>query len=258
MIPNWSFLLSSIRYVNKLPFDIPSDQRCKTYIFADDTAITAMYKSPRYIVLCLQRFINSIEKWLSDWRIAINPSKTEAIYFTKTRLREPVTKVKVKNLNIDWGLNARYLGLHFNRKLSWNGHIILALKKANNQLGALYCLLNHKSKLNTSTKINIYKSMLRPILLYGASTWCNTHKTNFKKLQTFQNKILRIINHAPRYTPIRVLHRDMQLPTIKEFLMKNTIKYFDRTNVSTNPLIRHSHVNSNLNDTYKLPKDFIR
>ena len=50
-----------------------------------------------------------------------------------------------------------------------------------------------KSKqLKRKIKLTIYKTIIRPVLLYGSETWTLT-KTDTNKLRTFENKALRKI-----------------------------------------------------------------
>jgi hypothetical protein len=55
-----------------------------------------------------------------------------------------------------------------------------------------------KSKqLKRKIKLTTYKTMIRPVLLYGSQTWTLT-KTDENKLRTFENKALRK-THGPLY-----------------------------------------------------------
>jgi hypothetical protein len=41
-------------------------------LYADDTAITATSRKPTLLVSYLESYLNDLQRWLSDWRIAIN------------------------------------------------------------------------------------------------------------------------------------------------------------------------------------------
>lgn len=242
---------------NLYTHDFPKFNLCKSYIFADDTAITASSRSPRIIVSRLTRYISLIEQWLSDWQIKVNPDKTVAIFFTKSKSRHPVTKVKVAGQIINWAENIKYLGLTFNRTLNWANNTDLIILRANKSLGAIYPLINYRSKLDVKTKINLYKSIIRPVLTYGAATWCLSLLKKHNKLQIFQNKILRIILKSPRYVPIRLIHREAEMPTLVEFLKKIITDYYKRADLSRNHHILDSHVRADINKTYKYPRDWL-
>lgn len=238
--------------------DIPKFNLNNLYLFADDTAITATSKNPRFVVSRLQRNVNSLEKWLADWRIQLNSAKTQAIYFSKTRVKFPESKVLIGNQRIEWSNHIKYLGLIFDKKLTWNANTKAVLAKTNKQYGAIYPLLNKNSKINLRTKTNIYKSLLRPVLTYGAPSWCTASKTHLIKIQRMQNKILKTIANTPRHALNRVLHNDLEIPTINNFFDKIITNYYKRVDASTNPLVSNSYSLSNPRDCYKLPKDWTR
>ena len=50
-------------------------------LYADDTAIIAMSHKPTLPVSYLGSYLNDLQRWLSEWRIAINVSKSTALIF---------------------------------------------------------------------------------------------------------------------------------------------------------------------------------
>lgn len=61
--------------------------------------------------------------------------------------------------------NTKYLGIHFNKtKWNWAQHIHNI--KLNTRLRSLKYILNIKSKLTLQTKVNLYKTLFKPIWLY--------------------------------------------------------------------------------------------
>jgi retron-type reverse transcriptase len=71
-------------YVN----DMPSLSRhVELTLYADDRAIITTYRQPTLIVKYLDIYLRDLERWLSEWRIAINVSKSSAMLFAKARRR---------------------------------------------------------------------------------------------------------------------------------------------------------------------------
>jgi hypothetical protein len=79
----------------------------------------------------------------------------------------------------------------------------------------MYWLHQCKSKLSTSNKLLIYKTILKPIWTYGIQLWVTASTYNIKILERFQSKALHMIVDAPWYVP-NVIQRDLQIPTVKE------------------------------------------
>jgi hypothetical protein len=73
-------------YVNDMPS--PS-HHVELALYADDTAVIATSRQPALLVKYLETYLSYLERWLSEWRIAINVSKSSAMHFAKTERRVP-------------------------------------------------------------------------------------------------------------------------------------------------------------------------
>jgi hypothetical protein len=65
----------------------------------------------------------------------------------------------------------------------------------------MYWLLGRKSKLSTSNKLLIYKTILKPIRTYGIKLWGTASTSNIEILERFQSKALHMLVDAPWYVP---------------------------------------------------------
>ena len=73
------------------------------------------------LVSYLEFYLNELQRWLSDWRIAINVSKRNAIIFARAGRRfiqpRPVT---LFGEPIEWFDTTRYLGVTLDRRFIWS------------------------------------------------------------------------------------------------------------------------------------------
>jgi hypothetical protein len=72
--------------------DIPTPSRhVQLAQYSDDTALAATSRSPSLLVGYLEEYLGRLERWLRDWRIAINVSKSTAVLFVKAgrRIQKP-------------------------------------------------------------------------------------------------------------------------------------------------------------------------
>jgi hypothetical protein len=106
-----------------------------------------------------------------------------------------------------------------------------------NTLTNMYWLLGRKSKLSTSNKLLIYKTILRPIWTYGIQLWGTASTSNIEILERFQSKALRMIVDAPWYLPNTVIRRDLQTPTVKEEIRRYSSQYSASLSTHPNELI---------------------
>ena len=79
-------------YVN----DMPSPSYfVELTLYADETSIIAMSRKPTLLVSYLESYLNDLQRWLIEWIIAINVSKSSAIIFARAGRRfiqpRPVT-----------------------------------------------------------------------------------------------------------------------------------------------------------------------
>jgi len=71
-------------YVNDMP--IPS-HHVELALYVDDTAVIATSRKPTLLVSYLESYLNDLQRWLSEWRIAIYVSKSTAIIFARAGRR---------------------------------------------------------------------------------------------------------------------------------------------------------------------------
>jgi len=73
----------------------------------------------------------------------------------------------------------------------------------------------HILLLTISNKILLYKLLLCSMITYAAPVWSSTSLTNYRHLQVYQSKCLRVTGDFPRRTPISNLHTYLQMIPIR-------------------------------------------
>jgi hypothetical protein len=73
----------------------------------------------------------------------------------------------------------------------------------------MYWLFGHRSKLPTSNKLLIYKTIIKQIWTYGIQLWCTASTSKIQIIEHFQSKALRMIVDTPWYVPNTVIRRDL-------------------------------------------------
>lgn len=206
--------------------DLPTNTNVAIATFADDTAVLAISNDPTMASQHLQNNLNLIQKWLKAWRIKANEAKSIQVTFTtRTKTCPPVY---LNEIQIPQANDAKYLGMHLDRRLNWRKHIFSKRKQLGLKLSKMYWLVGRKSQLSLENKLLIYKTILKPIWTYGIQLWGTASNSNIEILQRFQSKVLRIITDAPWYVTNEILHRDLKVPTVKETTKEYCLKYRDR------------------------------
>jgi hypothetical protein len=132
-----------------------------TATFADDTAVLTTDSDTAIVPHKLQTGLLAIQKWLKTWRMKANGTKSTHITFT-TR-RETCRPVHINNIQLPQAEEIKYLGLHLDCRLTWCNHIFAKCKRLSITLTKTYWLLGRQSKLTTSSKLLVYKVVLKPI-----------------------------------------------------------------------------------------------
>ena len=96
-------------YVNNMPL---TSHHVKLARYADDTTIIATSHKPMLLVSYLESYLNDLQRWLSEWRIAINVSKSTAMIFARTgRCFIQPRPLTLFGEPVQWVNTARYLGV---------------------------------------------------------------------------------------------------------------------------------------------------
>ena len=174
---------------------MPTNYHIHTSTFADDTAFLSIHKDPKIASHHLQSHIYILEKWLSKWKIKVNPSKCAQVTFTLRRGNCP--NVTINNTHVPEQTHIKYLGIHLDRRLTWSQHIESKSTHLKLKTVQLLWLLNSNSALNLDYKVLLYKAIIKPIWTYGIQLWGTASSSNVEKLQRRQSKILRLITGSP-------------------------------------------------------------
>ena len=185
--------------------------------------------------------------------------KTEAIVFRKYR-REVEAPIKIQNQIIPYNSSVKYLGLTLDSKLTFRQHTSKILNKSSFMLSVLYPFFKSHT-LFQRIKVILYMAIIRSMLLYGCEAWSILADTHKRKFQVMQNKCLRIIFNAPRYTRNSDLHNLANLPYIEDLIENHVNKMSKIILTHENPLVRemghHSQWRAKFRNIFpgELPED---
>ncbi|GBM61881.1 RNA-directed DNA polymerase from mobile element jockey [Araneus ventricosus] len=112
----------------------------------------------------------------------------------------------------------KYLGLNLDRKFTFRSHIKYSTIKFWAKDYLLIPLGGRSSPLSLNNKLIIFKQVFSPILTYAAQICGMPTKTNRKKFETLQNKLLRIITTAPWFIKNKVLYHDLKIPLVEKYI----------------------------------------
>ena len=166
---------------------------CEVALYADDTVLYTKCKSWKTALRDMQVSLNALAKWCKLNGIFVNCCKTKYMLFgskvTLAKCKDREIKLAIDNEPIARARNYSYLGVTLDEQLNYELHAQGIFRKVKNkliQLRAMRYFLTRKAALL------VYKNMILPILEYGDIFLSSLSKITKKKLQTLQNKALRI------------------------------------------------------------------
>lgn len=214
--------------------DLPTADNTTAATYADDTALLSVHDDPRTASVNLQTHLTLIEKWFNKWRIKAN--KDKSVHVTFTLRKETCPQVKLYNEEVPQEDNAKYLGIHLDRRLTWKKHIWTKRKQLDCKLRCMYWLIGRKSQLTDTSKMAIYKTILKPIWTYGIQLWGSASHSNIEILERFQSKTMRTMFKIPQHISNKYVNLDFNIRTVKQEIATYSRQYQCRLEQHRNEL----------------------
>ena len=150
-------------------------------------------------------------------------------------------QVKVENTIIKPLDCTRYLGVIIDKKLNWRSHLDHIESRVAPRIGLLRYISRTAYKPNNKTMINIFKSIVRTIIIYSFPVLLTADQNVWKRMQIMQNKALRAALGLPIYTSVGYIHMISNIPKIKHYAT-GLLQKLMQTATSNNDLTLKNHL----------------
>ena len=206
---------------------MPNQGNSTLATYADDTLLLARNHDLAAAITDLQDATTYMSHWYTKWNLVPNFDKTKTKIFSLRRIR-PQTDITLNGTQIRW-LNSdeplRYLGADLDTRLTYRQHTNRRLTLAYTRLTQLYPLLNRRTPLKTDCTILLYKSLLRPLLTYACPVWFGASSSVKRKLEVFQNKVLRMAVGAPWFVRNEQIRAELGVDSLEDHLKQLTLRH---------------------------------
>ena len=182
--------------------------RVKGSLFVDDFVIYVTTYDALSACRYLQKTIDAIYKWASENGFKFSPTKTVAVRFTKSRREEVVPNLILNGEILPYKDEVKFLGLTFDRKLTWCSHIENLKRKVRKSLDILKVVSGLDWGADKKSLLRLYDALCLSKLDYGAQIYSSACKTRLQQLDVVHNMGLRICSGAFRTSPIESIYVD--------------------------------------------------
>ena len=137
-------------------------------LYVDDFGIFYKSKNMENIEFRLQRCLNKVETWATEKGFKFSKTKTQCVHFCQLRVLHPDPVLNIYGSPIPVVQEAKFLGLLFDKKLSFIPHIKALKAKCLKALHILKVLSNTNWGGDRSVLLNLYRSLVRSKLDFGS------------------------------------------------------------------------------------------
>jgi hypothetical protein len=168
--------------------------------YSPNTCVYATDCKEDYVLRKLQRGLSAIETWCERWNIKINEDNTQAIYFSH-RLRPHEVHLTLNGQNIPFVNHTIYLGVTFNKRITWKLHVGMIEAKAFRTFIRIYSLFKSEG-LSANNKLTLHKALIRSVMTQTCPAWEISGRHLCLKTALHAKQFLRTIRNFPRCTPV--------------------------------------------------------
>lgn len=212
--------------LNDIVADLPADVYSSLYV--DDLMLFASSRHLPVLGRRLQRAINKIENWGTEHGFKFSTLKTVAVHFNPSRIRTQPPDISLANHPIPYSEQAKFLGLTFDHKLSWEPHIRNLKSVCTRKLDLLKCLSKLTWGSDRTTLFILYRSLIRSKLDYGCIIYQSANKTLLSTLNPVHNAAIRLCTGAFRSSPVLSLTAESGEPPLCFRRIQLTLQYLSR------------------------------
>ena len=215
-------------FINDLPASLPSSISCSLY--TDDLSIWSSSPSVSTAVEATQGALFRLECWSEYWCLPLNPSKCEASFFSVDPHQSNLQpNLLLLGSHLRFNPTPTFLGVTFNRSLSFSKHVSSLKAKFFPRLKVLRCISASSWGPSKEFFSLLYKSFLWSLLTYTSPRWFPfLSATDFTKLKRLQRAASHAITGCLLSSPIPLLLSEASLPPLQVTLTHFTLFSYER------------------------------
>ena len=197
--------------------------QCSLYV--DDFLITYTSKNMQTIERQLQLCLNKIQEWAQQNGFRFSRTKTVCMHFCNLPKLHPEPELSLDGTVIPLVNEFKFLGVIFDRKLSFIPHIKYIKAKCQKSLNLLKVVSRMDWGADSIVLLRLYRALIRSKLDYGCIVYGSARQSYIAMLDTIHHQGLRICLGAFRTSPVQSLYVEADEESLCRRREKLSIQY---------------------------------
>ena len=187
-----------------------STSKVSFYLFADGTCLFYSNKDYKKVEKDINNALENITNWLKANKLTLNVKKSNLILFNiQTNIKDnPKIKICIGNSELEQKNSSKYLGIYFDKRLSWDTHIDYINNEINRGIGIIKKIRYFVKK---NTLKNIYYSFVKPHIDYGTLAWGTFTNIHLETLNKSIKRSIRAILFKGKYDSVKPYYKYLQI-----------------------------------------------
>ena len=171
-------------------------------LFVDDLSISFHAAKLAMAERKLQLCINRIVEWADKNGFKFSSSKSVVVHFCRIRNLHPDPDLYLKGQRLPCVDEARFLGMHFDRRLTWVPHLQATKVNCLKSMQVLRVLSHMSWGSDRATMLRLHQSLILSKLSYGCEFYSSATSNTLKIIDSIHHSSIRLATGAFRSSPI--------------------------------------------------------
>ena len=163
---------------------IINDNKVSCLFWADNLLLISKSKQG------LQKQIEIVDQYCSDWKLTLNVEKTKTVIFNKAGATFKKEQIQYRGKTIKTVKHFKYLGILLDSNGQFQTAINYLAKKAAQALGRVF-KLSTCNFISTKTLLDTFTALVKPIMLFSSEIWGYELKPDKNAIENLFNKFCK-------------------------------------------------------------------
>nr|XP_053628180.1 uncharacterized protein LOC128685670 [Cherax quadricarinatus] len=184
----------------------------------------------------LQHAVDRVSNWATTRGFKFSSTKTHQITFTRRSVISD-HPLYLYGSRIPERDTVKFLGLLFDRRLSWKPHITSLKATCHSRLNLLKTLAHLSWGADCRTLLRLHSTLILSKLDYGDQIYSAASPATLSSLNPIHHQGLRLCLGAFRSSPVESLYAEANVPSLSDRRDAHCLRYYVRSHDLRNPSI---------------------